>query len=102
MTAKAFLIKKYPAQSGETIKGMWTSIDTVLKTEETVNGVVMYDYIPVRFRGEKVKEVEAIAEGTEVEVRFRIDADERHSQKTGGTYLAVKDMVFQGFEIKKV
>ncbi len=102
MKIKATLIKKYEAQSGETIKGPWRSIDVVLKAMETVDGYEVSDYIPVRFRGEKVDDVVAISEGAPVEARFKIDADERHSQKTGKMYLTVKDFVFQGFDIKKV
>lgn len=102
MKIKATLIKKYEVQSGETLKGAWRSVDVVLKTSESVDGYEVNDYIPVRFRGEKVDDVESIKEGAPVEVRFKIDADERHSMKTGKSYLCVKDMVFSGFEIKNV
>lgn len=100
MYAKGILIKKYAAQSGESIHGNWRSIDVVVKTTQVVNNTEMNDYIPIRFRGEMVTVAEAIPEGADVDVVFKIDADYRIS-KNGNTYLTVKDFVFSGWSITK-
>lgn len=99
MKLKATLIKKYQVQSGESIHGIWRSVDVVVKTAQMVNNNEINDYIPIRFRGDAVSAVEAIPEGADVDVVFKIDADERISAKTGKTYLAVKDFVFNGWSI---
>lgn len=102
MKITATIVKKYPAQTGENIHGVWKSEDAVLKVTEKVNDQDVSDYIPVRFRGTEVEAIDALNEGDRVEVIVRIDADERISQKTGNQYLTVKDFVFPAYGIKRV
>lgn len=100
--SRATIAKKYPVQTGENIHGVWKSVDAVLKVTETIDGQELNDYIPVRFRGDQVEAVEALPEGTTVEVIVCIDANERISMKTNTQYLTIKDFVLPAYGIKRV
>lgn len=102
MKISGTIVKKYPVQTGESIHGVWKSEDAVLKVTDNVNGQETNDYIPVRFRGDQVETIEAIPEGSAIEVTIRIDADERISKNTGNQYLTVKDFVFPAYDVKRV